>query len=202
MKFTLVAAAIAIAASSVSAMTPAAGCTKFHTVVKGDSCEAVAAANHITVSKLVSLNHGLHWGPGHYCDNLDVGKKYCVKDPKKCAKKKAMLKSKALAAKKSSKKTTKKTTKKHTTTKKKATTTKKSTSTPKVSGDTTGPIAHRTIASCKTYHLVTDKDSCTSLISDYHISAADFYKWNPGVHHAGAHQCDNLDTGKRYCVKA
>lgn len=25
---------------------------------------------------------------------------------------------------------------------------------------------------------------------------------NPGLHHAGDHICDNLDTGKKYCVKA
>ncbi|CAO3664180.1 unnamed protein product [Umbelopsis vinacea] len=190
MKFTAIAAALVFAATSVSAVRgPVAGCKQLYTVKKGDSCEAVSHKYKISVSELVSLNHGLHWGPGHYCDNLDVGRKYCVKGPSKKSTKKK------IAVKKSSKKSTKKTTKKHTT--KKSTTTKKAST-----GATSGPIAHKTIASCKTYHLVTNKDSCTSLMSEYHISSSQFFKWNSGVHHSADHDCDNLDTGKRYCVKA
>ncbi|KAJ2965150.1 hypothetical protein NQZ79_g119 [Umbelopsis isabellina] len=237
MKFTAIAVALTLAATTVSAYRgPVAGCKQVVTVKKGDSCEALAASHDLTIPELISINTGLHWGPGHYCDNLDVGRQYCVKGPNskststpkkttdskksaehkaKCAKKKAkkaaaLKKAQEDAAKKSSskkhttkkssskkstKKSTKKTTKAHTTTKKPTTSTKPS-------GDTTGPIAHRTIASCKEYHLVTPQDGCESLISKFHISSADFFKWNPGVHHSADHDCDNLDTGKRYCVKA
>ncbi|CAM0141536.1 hypothetical protein VKS41_003748 [Umbelopsis sp. WA50703] len=223
MKFTAIAVALTFAATTVSAYRgPVAGCKQEVTVKKGDTCEALAAAHHITVKELVSINTGLHWGPGHYCDNLDVGRQYCVKGPNskssskksaehqaKCAKKKAkkaaaLKKAQEDAAKKSSKKhTTKKSTKKSTKKTTKAhTTTKKPTTSTKPSGDTTGPIAHRTIASCKEYHLVTPQDGCESLISNYHITSAEFFKWNPEVHHSADHDCDNLDTGKRYCVKA
>ncbi|KAG2178120.1 hypothetical protein INT43_003373 [Umbelopsis isabellina] len=225
MKFTAIAVALTLAATTVSAYQgPVAGCKQVVTVKKGDSCEALAASHHITVPELIKINTGLHWGPGHYCDNLDVGKKYCVKGPnskststhnksvehkEKCAKKKAkkaaaLKKAQEDAAKKSSHK---KTTKKHTTKKSTKKTTKahhttKKPTTSKPSGDTSGPIAHRTIASCKVYHLVTPQDGCESVMSKFHISPADFFKWNPGVHHSADHDCDNLDTGKRYCVKA
>src|ERR1700731_2112331 len=108
MKFTVIAAAIAFAATTVSAYRgPVAGCKELYTVKKGDSCEAVAKHYKISVATLVSLNHGLHWGPGHYCDNFDIGRKYCVKGPssKKSTKKSSKKK---LVAKKSTKKTTKK----------------------------------------------------------------------------------------------
>lgn len=227
MKFTAIAVALTFAATVSAYQGPVAGCKQTVTVKSGDSCEALAASHGLSVPELIKINTGLHWGPGHYCDNLDIGKKYCVKGPNskststpkkttvskksaehkaKCAKKKAKkaaaLKEAAKKAsskkhttkKSSSKKSTKKTTKAHTTTKKPTTS--------KPSGDTSGPIAHRTIASCKEYHLVTPQDGCESVISRFHLSPADFFKWNPGVHHSADHDCDNLDTGKRYCVKA
>lgn len=51
-------------------------------------------------------------------------------------------------------------------------------------------------------HLVTDADSCSSVAKKFGISESQFYALNPGLHHAGEHLCDNLDTGKQYCVKA
>ncbi|ORX56803.1 hypothetical protein DM01DRAFT_1406263 [Hesseltinella vesiculosa] len=56
------------------------------------------------------------------------------------------------------------------------------------------------IAGCLETHIVTATDSCTSIAAEFQISLDDFYNMNPGLHHAGAHICDNLDSGKPYCV--
>ncbi|KAH8551680.1 hypothetical protein BGW37DRAFT_556930 [Umbelopsis sp. PMI_123] len=58
------------------------------------------------------------------------------------------------------------------------------------------------VVGCRQTHTVTNTDTCSSIAQKYHISTATFYALNPGLHHAGAHICDNLDTGKKYCVKA
>jgi LysM repeat protein len=46
--------------------------------------------------------------------------------------------------------------------------------------------------------LVTNSDNCVKLAKKYGLSLSAFYKLNPSVHSS----CDNLDTGKNYCVKA
>ncbi|CAO3667143.1 unnamed protein product [Umbelopsis vinacea] len=58
------------------------------------------------------------------------------------------------------------------------------------------------VAGCRKFYTITDADSCSSVAKKFHISEATLYALNPGLHHAGAHLCDNLDTGKKYCVKA
>ncbi|KAG2178349.1 hypothetical protein INT44_001499 [Umbelopsis vinacea] len=58
------------------------------------------------------------------------------------------------------------------------------------------------VAGCRQFHTITNSDSCTSVAKKFHISTSTFYALNPGLHHAGDHICDNLDTGKKYCVKA
>ncbi|KAG2183295.1 hypothetical protein INT43_006300 [Umbelopsis isabellina] len=50
---------------------------------------------------------------------------------------------------------------------------------------------------CTSKHSVTDSDTCISVAKKYGISLNDFYAWNPKVHKGS---CDNLDTGKSYCV--
>lgn len=47
--------------------------------------------------------------------------------------------------------------------------------------------------------LVSGSDTCVSLSKKYGISLNDFYDLNPKVHRG---TCDNLDNGKKYCVKA
>ncbi|KAI8882698.1 carbohydrate-binding module family 50 protein [Backusella circina FSU 941] len=53
-------------------------------------------------------------------------------------------------------------------------------------------------SSCSKTHKVTNSDTCVKLAKEYGLSLSAFYKLNPSVHSS----CDNLDTGKNYCVKA
>ncbi|KAI8643089.1 hypothetical protein BD408DRAFT_442968 [Parasitella parasitica] len=50
---------------------------------------------------------------------------------------------------------------------------------------------------CSKTHKVTDSDTCAKLAKANGISLSTFYKLNSQVHS----NCDNLDTGKSYCVK-
>ncbi|ORE03472.1 hypothetical protein BCV72DRAFT_244353 [Rhizopus microsporus var. microsporus] len=53
---------------------------------------------------------------------------------------------------------------------------------------------------CLQTHIITTNDTCVSVAAQYKISEADFYAMNPGLHHSVQHNCDNLDTGKPFCV--
>ncbi|ORY95307.1 hypothetical protein BCR43DRAFT_525052 [Syncephalastrum racemosum] len=53
---------------------------------------------------------------------------------------------------------------------------------------------------CKYVHLVSDGDGCDTVAKNAGIPESQLYSLNPGLHHAGDHMCDNLDTGKAYCV--
>ncbi|CEG65993.1 hypothetical protein RMATCC62417_02654 [Rhizopus microsporus] len=53
---------------------------------------------------------------------------------------------------------------------------------------------------CLQTHIITANDTCVSVAAQYKISEADFYAMNPGLHHSVQHNCDNLDTGKPFCV--
>ncbi|KAI8077974.1 uncharacterized protein B0P05DRAFT_637842 [Gilbertella persicaria] len=50
---------------------------------------------------------------------------------------------------------------------------------------------------CAKTHKATDSDTCANLAKSNGISLSQFYKLNPQVHKS----CDNLNTGKTYCVK-
>ncbi|KAI8086285.1 uncharacterized protein BX664DRAFT_264866 [Halteromyces radiatus] len=51
-------------------------CTKYHSVVKGDTCTKLANKYGISVGQFYELNTNVHRGK---CDNLFIGYKYCVK---------------------------------------------------------------------------------------------------------------------------
>ncbi|KAI9485477.1 MAG: hypothetical protein EXX96DRAFT_613344 [Benjaminiella poitrasii] len=53
---------------------------------------------------------------------------------------------------------------------------------------------------CLQNHTIIDTDSCTSVAAQFNLTEASFYAMNPGLHHSVNHDCDNLDTGKPYCV--
>ncbi|CAO3608859.1 unnamed protein product [Mucor hiemalis] len=60
--------------------------------------------------------------------------------------------------------------------------------------------AYPFIEGCLQNHTVTAVDGCTSIAAQYKITEAEFYAMNPGLHHSAQHDCDNLDSGKNYCV--
>ncbi|OBZ88523.1 hypothetical protein A0J61_03429, partial [Choanephora cucurbitarum] len=53
---------------------------------------------------------------------------------------------------------------------------------------------------CLQTHIVASNESCVSVAALFNLLEADFYTMNPGLHHSAEHNCDNLDTGKPYCV--
>ncbi|KAI9358661.1 hypothetical protein BD770DRAFT_442870 [Pilaira anomala] len=65
-------------------------------------------------------------------------------------------------------------------------------------------LTHQVIArpaeGCLQTYTVTDADSCVSVAATFKITEPEFYAMNPGLHHSVKHDCDNLDTGKQYCI--
>ncbi|KAG1048012.1 hypothetical protein G6F43_009569 [Rhizopus delemar] len=53
---------------------------------------------------------------------------------------------------------------------------------------------------CLQTHTIVPADSCVSVAFQYNLTDAEFFAMNPGLHHSIKHDCDNLDTGKPYCV--
>ncbi|CAO3626706.1 unnamed protein product [Mucor fragilis] len=53
---------------------------------------------------------------------------------------------------------------------------------------------------CLQNYTITAVDSCVSVAAQFQITEAEFYAMNPGLHHSATHDCDNLDTGKPFCV--
>ncbi|KAI9012534.1 hypothetical protein CLU79DRAFT_770333 [Phycomyces nitens] len=179
MKFSLLAVSAFFLATMVAA-APSTVCTGKHVATKHETCASMAKHYKISVKNLQQWNSGLGSNVKK-CGKITTGKSYCVKrGPKKTTKK---------TTKKSTKTTTKKTTKK-------ATTTKKAPAT-----STNGlHLAPHTAPNCKKYYVVVDGDGCDTAAKKNGITEAQLYKWNTGLHHAGDHLCDNLDTGRAYCV--
>ncbi|CAO3659393.1 unnamed protein product [Umbelopsis ramanniana] len=55
-------------------------------------------------------------------------------------------------------------------------------------------------AGCLQTYTIKDGDGCEGIAASFSLTPDAFYAMNPGLHHAGDHLCDNLDTGKPYCV--
>ncbi|RCI07156.1 hypothetical protein CU098_013577 [Rhizopus stolonifer] len=53
---------------------------------------------------------------------------------------------------------------------------------------------------CLQNYTITATDSCVSVAAAFELTEAEFYAMNPGLHHSIQHDCDNLDTGKPFCV--
>ncbi|CAM0139471.1 hypothetical protein VKS41_004718 [Umbelopsis sp. WA50703] len=53
---------------------------------------------------------------------------------------------------------------------------------------------------CLQTYTIKDGDGCEGIAASFSLTPDEFYNMNPGLHHAGDHLCDNLDTGKPYCV--
>ncbi|GAN04977.1 hypothetical protein MAM1_0078d04445 [Mucor ambiguus] len=137
---------------------------------------------------------------------LDLAKQKIAAAKAKKSTKKTTKKTSKKTTKKSTKKTTKKSTKKTTT--KKPSTTKKTQSKPGDDWSSTPANApsnavRHIISTCTKYSTVTSKDSwCGDFSKRNGISMTQLYSWNAGLHGPGKHECDNLDDGKAYCVKA
>ncbi|KAI8354157.1 hypothetical protein BD560DRAFT_449626 [Blakeslea trispora] len=57
---------------------PAEGCLQNHTIIANETCTSVAMSFKLTEEDFYQMNPGLHHSEQHSCDNLDVGKPYCV----------------------------------------------------------------------------------------------------------------------------
>ncbi|KAI8079730.1 uncharacterized protein BX664DRAFT_361909 [Halteromyces radiatus] len=183
MKFSLIAVATLAIAGMASAVHPTHACTKVVDVAQGQTVADVANIVNVPVEDLIKFNHGLQ------LDSVVPVKSLCVAASKSNAKR-------CLAEKKVQKK--KPSNKKKPSTKKPSSNKKKPSSTP-----TKAPsnAVRHIVPNCNKYATVLPSDAdCTSFSKRNGIKESDLYKWNKGLHHAGDHLCDNLDTGKAYCV--
>ncbi|KZW00936.1 hypothetical protein EXIGLDRAFT_793489 [Exidia glandulosa HHB12029] len=64
------------APKNVAAGTIKKGCKKYHTVKKGDTCGPLAKSGGISTGTFLKINKGVHSN----CNNLQIGKAYCVKN--------------------------------------------------------------------------------------------------------------------------
>lgn len=174
------------------------------TAAYGETCQQLAARAGIQVEQLENYNHGLDCNSGLLANEV-----YCIQAPKTKAKRCLREKQKAAAANKGSSSSSSS-----------STTTSKAvaaaSSTPASSGSSSSSGApsqyavpaseatnkvSRYNSSCKWFYTITTEDAgCDAVAAKNNISTDTFYGLNPGLHHAGDHICDNLDTGKAYCV--
>jgi hypothetical protein len=147
-----------------------------------DTLETIASKAGVTVDDLLTFNHGLQKDATTLPESA-----LCVAASKTHAKR-------CLSGKNSHKKsTTDKPAAKKPAAKKPST----STSTTKAPSNAVNHI----VPNCNKYATVLPSDSdCTAFSKTHGIAESNLYKWNTGLHHAGDHLCDNLDTGKAYCV--
>ncbi|GAA5808861.1 hypothetical protein MFLAVUS_002260 [Mucor flavus] len=64
----------------------------------------------------------------------------------------------------------------------------------------TQQVIARPAEGCLQNYTITDVDSCFSVAEMFKITEPEFYAMNPGLHHSVQHDCDNLDTGRPFCV--
>ncbi|KAL5330732.1 hypothetical protein ACEPPN_000252 [Leptodophora sp. 'Broadleaf-Isolate-01'] len=60
------------------------------------------------------------------------------------------------------------------------------------------PTQSGIVAGCTEYYVVVSGDSCAAIESEFSITFAQFYAWNPAV----GSNCENLWLGEAYCVAA
>lgn len=185
MKFTLFAAATLAVAGMASA-----ACEQTYTVAQGDTCYSIAQKFGLETAALQVNNKNLI-----NCDDLQVGQQICVKAPKTHAKRCLAEKKKVAAA---------------------AAAAPSTSSSAAASVNTSGKPsaaavpaaesaalhkANHIVPNCKWFYTITAADNgCDDVAAKNGITTEQFYAWNAGLHHAGDHICDNLDTGKAYCV--
>ncbi|CAO3589063.1 unnamed protein product [Absidia cylindrospora] len=175
MKFTLLAVATLAVAGMANAAHPTHGCTKLVTVGENDTLASVAQKAGTTVDKLLEYNHGLK------VDSV-LSNVLCTEASKTNAKR-------CLAEKSQKKKETAAPV---------AAASKKAAAT--VTKAPSNAVRH-IVPNCNKYATVQPSDTdCTAFSKRNDIEEDNLYKWNQGLHHAGDHLCDNLDTGKAYCV--
>ncbi|KAI8342266.1 hypothetical protein BC941DRAFT_412299 [Chlamydoabsidia padenii] len=191
MKFSLIAVATLAIAGMASAVHPTHSCTKLITPQVGESVTDIASKVGISVDDLLAFNHGLK------IDRVPTNA-LCIAASKTHAKR--CLSGKNAHKGKKPSKPTKKPSKP---TKKPSKPTKKPNKPTKPSTTTKAPsnAVRHIVPNCNKYATVLPSDAdCTSFSKKHGIAESDLYKWNKGLHHAGDHLCDNLDTGKAYCV--
>ncbi|KAG0169223.1 hypothetical protein DFQ28_003755 [Apophysomyces sp. BC1034] len=204
MKFAIIAATLAIAAGSVSAVHPTQSCVQTHVAAPGDTCKSLANTYNVKVGDLHRWNHGLESFGNEKCNKLVVGKAYCVHAPRTKAKRCLSEKKKAAAQKK---KAAEEAAKKAAEDAKKkadqeaAKKDKPSQPKPTDNGNVKLNKANHIVPNCKKFYTITTEDNgCADVAQKNGIDVEQLYSWNKGLHHKGEHICDNLDTGKAYCV--
>ncbi|KAH7919459.1 hypothetical protein BV22DRAFT_1133822 [Leucogyrophana mollusca] len=165
--------------SNVAPGTVTASCTKYHTVVSGDTCNMIEGEYDITATQLLTWNPEINtdctnliigengitaaqflaWNPeiNSGCTNLELGEAYCVA----------------------------------------ASATPSTSSMPMSPVPTPSNVAPGTVtASCTEYYTVVSGDTCDLIEGEYDITATQFLTWNPEINT----DCTNLIIGEAYCV--
>ncbi|CAO3610355.1 unnamed protein product [Cunninghamella blakesleeana] len=186
MKFSLIAVATLAIAGMASAVHPVPGCTK--TVrAEHQSLAAFAKAHDVKVVDVMNLN-------GLEKQNAQLGnRKVCIEGPAAASDAESKFEAKA---KKQPKKQPKKKNP------------PKSGNPPKGIKKRAGQSSKRPANStrrvdpkCNLWCTVLKTDiECGGFAKSNGISEERLYDLNPGLHRVGEHRCDNLDTGKAYCV--
>ncbi|KAJ8663458.1 hypothetical protein O0I10_000698 [Lichtheimia ornata] len=201
MKFSLVAVA-SLALAGMASAAPAINCSKTVTAVQTTTCDAFAKAQGIapevfaTVNKIVDLDQAC---------TINAGDKVCVEAPKTKAKR-------CLAEKKGSSSSS--------SSDEEAAPAADAASTEadsKPASNSGAPseyalskeqvesqglkLVNKINPNCKWFYTITPDDvACEDVSAKNNIDQATLFKLNKNLHSKAPNTCDNLDTGKTYCV--
>lgn len=192
------------------------GCTKYYTVVSGDSCAVIESEFNVTLAQFISFNPEIN----SQCTNLGLGSAYCVAS--------SNATSTGPPPNVAPGTITDGCTDYHTVVSGDSCSVIETTfnltlaqfiamnpeinsqCTNLILGDaycvhssngttSTGPptnLATGSLANCTTYHTVLSGDNCNAIDAQYSIAEADFLRWNPEVDVA----CTQILAGEAYCV--
>ncbi|KAI7881351.1 hypothetical protein K492DRAFT_236759 [Lichtheimia hyalospora FSU 10163] len=199
MKFSLVAVA-SLALAGMASAAPAINCSKTVTAVQTTTCDAFAKAQGLapevfaTVNKIVDLDQAC---------TINAGDKVCVEAPKTKAKR-------CLAEKKGSSASSDEEAAPAADAAATDAAAKSSSSSgapskyavSKEQVESQGlKLVNKINPKCKWFYTITPQDvACEDVASKNNIDQATLFKLNKNLHSKAPNTCDNLDTGKTYCI--
>ncbi|KAI9320863.1 hypothetical protein BX666DRAFT_1912068 [Dichotomocladium elegans] len=208
MKFTIfAAAALAVAGFASAATHPAEYCTNLAIATENTSCTAFAESKGLNPAVFAILNHG---------SNLDdctvtKGEQYCIAAPRTKAKRCLAEKKKAAAAAAASESEDSVPPTSPTTTENAAPA--DPTTAPSSNSDAPSPYAipksetgglrlvNKINPNCKWFYTILPTDGgCSDVAAKNNIPETTLYSLNKNLHSMAPNTCDNLDTGKTYCI--